>query len=192
MPCMPGQGHWGSVSPVLGHYVGVHGVVDPRVVLVRRHDPWGHKQDVSARRCQSLALGMGPPDPAASSPRRWYFSSSGLHTTRLHQNSATALTTAQPPSSWKSCRSWGGQGGVGRDERGCFVQRNEEVGAPGCSGSRAGRPAPQPHPRGSPGSRRCPQGRLPYQSWHSPRQTWLPVGGQQAWPGVGWAPMSLC
>lgn len=41
------------------------------------------------------------------SPFRWYFSSSGLHSTRLHQNSATALTTSQPPASWKSCKSWG-------------------------------------------------------------------------------------
>lgn len=46
-----------------------------------------------------------PSATAMLSPFRWYFSSSGLHSTRLHQNSATALTTSQPPASRKSSKS---------------------------------------------------------------------------------------
>ena len=45
------------------------------------------------------------PVTATVSPFRWYFSSSGFHSTRLHQNSATALTTSQPPASRKSSKS---------------------------------------------------------------------------------------
>ena len=45
------------------------------------------------------------PATATLSPFRWYFSSSGFHSTRLHQNSATALTTSQPPASRKSSKS---------------------------------------------------------------------------------------
>lgn len=55
-PCMLG-GEGAGVSPVLGQDVGVHGVGDPRVVLVGGHDSWTPR----ARWCSVQGL-RDPPD----------------------------------------------------------------------------------------------------------------------------------
>ena len=68
----------------------------------RRH----HRSHAEQNQGAPPALPRDHPPSRTPAPFRWYFSSAGLHSTRLHQNSATALTTSQPPASWKSCRSW--------------------------------------------------------------------------------------
>lgn len=93
--------------------IGVHGIVDSCMVLVRGHNSWAHESTM----VHHAGVSMGnswhiylPPCLPRHTPLRWNFSSLGFHSTRLHQNSATALTTSQPPASRKNCRSWGARG----------------------------------------------------------------------------------